>query len=423
MTFDEAYTYLLERLPMFQRIGKAAYKKDIGNIIALCEALDDPQHTFRSIHVAGTNGKGSVSSMLSAILTSAGYKTGLYTSPHLKSFTERIRINGNEISGQYVADFVEKNASLFEAVQPSYFEVTVAMAFDFFAKEAVDIAVVEVGLGGRLDSTNILNPELCAITNIGWDHMNILGDTLEKIATEKAGIIKDGVSVVIGETQEAIAQVFLKKAAEHQAPITFADQVLPSLKRIDSDWEGQRFDWSGMEIYLDLAGSYQTANLKTALQVVKLLREQGWVIPDKALQEGLAHVKKLAGLRGRMEVIQRGPLILTDTAHNKDGLQEVLAQVQADHSGPLGIVLGVVSDKDLASILNLFPKNAQYFFVKPNVPRGLEASELYEQAKIYGLYGKHYTNVEEGLAALKAWLPADGRGFVGGSTFTVAEVV
>ena len=423
MTFDQAYTYLLERLPMFQRVGKAAYKEDIGNTVAICEALGNPHRKFRSVHVAGTNGKGSVSSMLAAVFAVAGYKTGLYTSPHLRSFTERIRINGQEIPEEAVADFVEKNQQLFEEISPSYFEVTVAMAFDYFAKEQVDIAIVEVGLGGRLDSTNIIQPDLSVITNIGWDHMNILGDSLEKIAAEKAGIIKNQVPVVIGETQEELSHVFIEKASEHSSNISFADQSLPQVSLKHADWNGLHFSWGNMEIMLDLAGSYQKKNLQTAIIALVELRRIGWKIPDKAIIDGLGNVQSLAGLKGRMQMLQQQPLILADTAHNKEGLQAVLGQIMKKQEGPLGIVLGMVDDKDHHAILSLFPKQAQYFFVRPDVPRGLDAFTLQQKAKAHGLSGEVYDSVGEGLKALKAWLPQDGLGFVGGSTFIVAEVV
>jgi dihydrofolate synthase/folylpolyglutamate synthase len=423
MTFQQAYNYLLERLPMFQRLGKAAYKEDIGNIVALCDALDKPHLKFRSIHVGGTNGKGSVSSMLAAILTSAGYKTGLYTSPHLKSFTERIRIDGQEIPEEVVAGFVEKNQPLFEEVSPSYFEVTVAMAFDFFAQEEVDIAIIEVGLGGRLDSTNIIHPELSIITNIGWDHMDILGDSLEKIAGEKAGIIKAKTPVVIGETQEEIKPVFTQKAALQESPLFFADKKTSPLVKTGSDWSKQDFEWEALHISLDLAGGYQQKNLRTALCAIQQMRKDDWKIPDSAIVEGLANVQQLAGLKGRMQLIQEHPPILADTAHNKEGLIEALHQLTSNHEGPLGIVLGMVSDKDHDTILTLFPKEANYFFVKPAIPRGMDASELASKAHKYGLEGKVYDSVGEGLAALKQWLPEEGMGFVGGSTFTVAEVV
>ena len=424
MTYKESLDYLLKRLPMFQRVGKVAFKKDLGNTLAFCKALDNPQHAFRSIHVAGTNGKGSVSSMLASVLKEAGYKTGLYTSPHLKSFTERIRINGEEVKEAFVAKFVTDNQQLIEAINPSYFETTVAMAFDYFTQEQVDVAVVEVGLGGRLDSTNVLLPELSVITNIGWDHMDLLGDSLELIAGEKAGIIKPRTPVIIGETQEETNNVFIAKAESEVAPIIFADQqqVLPI--RISGDWQQQRFSYEGeQDIHLDLSGRYQQKNLATALSAIQVLQIQGWDISPVHIRQGLQKVKVNSGLRGRMEVLQGSPLILADTAHNANGLTEVIHQLMETNPPQVGVVLGMVSEKDHDAVLELFPKEAKYFFVRPDVPRGLNAFELQEKAAFHGLKGEVFDTVQDGLMALRTWLKPSGLGFVGGSTFTVAEVV
>ncbi|MFK7969131.1 MAG: folylpolyglutamate synthase/dihydrofolate synthase family protein [Bacteroidia bacterium] len=424
MNFQQAYQYLLDRLPMFQREGKKAFKKDLSNTIAFCEALGNPQGKLKAVHVGGTNGKGSVSSMLAAVLKAAGYKTGLYTSPHLKSFTERIRLNGVSVPEAFVADFVTKHQGLIEEINPSYFETTVAMAFDYFAQSEVDIAIVEVGLGGRLDSTNIIHPLLSVITNIGWDHMDLLGDSLEKIAGEKAGIIKKHVPVIIGETQNEVKSVFEQKAQSLQAPISFADTNTHLLHLTSRSWDKQVFDYDGFGSFsLSLAGSYQQKNVLTALKAISSLQSQGWDISDKAIREGLAHVQAYSGLRGRMEVIQKKPLILADTAHNINGLNEVLAQIKTAGASSMGIVLGMVSDKEHDAILSLFPKDAQYFFVKPAIPRGLVADTLQAKAAKHELHGKTYASVTEGLQALKDWLPEDGLGFVGGSTFTVAEAV
>jgi dihydrofolate synthase/folylpolyglutamate synthase len=438
MNYQETIQYLYSQLPLFTRDGASAYKADLTNTIALLNKVDNPQHKFKSVHVGGTNGKGSTSHMLAAILQTAGYKTGLYTSPHLKDFRERIRINGQMISEQVVIDFVEAHTSDFDEIQPSFFEMTVALAFDIFAKEKVDIAIIEVGLGGRLDSTNIITPLLSVITNIGWDHMNILGDTLQLIATEKAGIIKPGVPVIIGEYQEEVAAVFIDKANTSEAKITFASEVWRSVVRdqkLDNDINEfleveveRNFLTSNLQppisnLRLDLTGSYQIKNIKTVLCAVDELRLQGFIITDAHLTSALSQVKTLTGLHGRWEVLSRHPLTICDTGHNPEGMQEVLQNIAAVAYNKLHFVLGVVNDKDISKILTILPTNARYYFCKPDIPRGLDAQSLWLKAEGFGLHGATYSSVK---AALEAAQQAAGDGdlvFVGGSTFVVAEVV
>jgi dihydrofolate synthase/folylpolyglutamate synthase len=438
MNYSQTIQYLYSQLPLFTRDGASAYKADLTNTIALLNKVDNPQHKFKSVHVGGTNGKGSTSHMLAAILQTAGYKTGLYTSPHLKDFRERIRINGQMISEQVVIDFVETHTSDFDEIQPSFFEMTVALAFDVFAKEKVDIAIIEVGLGGRLDSTNIITPLLSVITNIGWDHMNILGDTLQLIATEKAGIIKPGVPVIIGEYQEEVAAVFIDKANTSEAKITFASEVWRSVVRdqkLDNDINEfleveveRNFLTSNLQppisnLRLDLTGSYQIKNIKTVLCAVDELRLQGFIITDAHLTSALSQVKTLTGLHGRWEVLSRHPLTICDTGHNPEGMQEVLQNIAAVAYNKLHFVLGVVNDKDISKILTILPTNARYYFCKPDIPRGLDAQSLWLKAEGFGLHGATYSSVK---AALEAAQQAAGDGdlvFVGGSTFVVAEVV
>ena len=403
MTYQEAIDWMFKQLPMYQNIGKTAYKKDLTNTIKLSNHLHNPEKKFKSIHVGGTNGKGSTSHMIASVLQEAGYKVGLYTSPHLKSFTERIRINGAEISEQNVIGFLEKNKSFLEENQLSFFEMTVGMAFDYFAQEKVDVAVIEVGLGGRLDSTNIIIPEISVITNIGMDHVQILGDTLEKIAFEKAGIIKHTIPVVIGEKQIETQEVFKAKAQECNSEIIFASDEVKE------------------EYNTDLLGSYQKHNTKTA--VAALGKVEGFVIKPNHIVNGLLNVKNNTGLRGRWEVLSEKPKVICDTAHNKEGLTYVLKQLEKENYDNLHVVLGVVSDKDLDEILPLFPKSATYYFSKPNIPRGLSVEILKNKSKKHGLLGNSYDSVLSAYdEAVRNSSPAD-LVFVGGSTFTVAEVL
>ncbi|MEP6259940.1 MAG: folylpolyglutamate synthase/dihydrofolate synthase family protein [Gillisia sp.] len=391
---------------MYQRIGAAAFKKDLSNTILLASHLGDPQYKFKSIHVAGTNGKGSVSHMLASVLQEAGYKVGLYTSPHLKDFRERIKINGKEIPEKAVIDFISENKAFFEANKLSFFEMTVGMAFDYFSREQVDIAVIEVGLGGRLDSTNIITPQLSVITNIGLDHTEILGNSLEEIAAEKAGIIKPGVPVIIGENQPETKGVFADTAARLNSEIIFAEDT--ETENLDSD----------------LKGDYQVKNIKTVLTAIQQLnKNSSWNISQENIKQGLLKVKANTGLRGRWDILQLEPKVVCDTAHNAEGLIYALKQLANEKFETLHIVMGVVSDKDLDKILPLFPKNAKYYFCKPNVPRGMDAEILMGKSVEFGLKGQVYSSVSKAYeAALKKATQRDVI-YVGGSTFTVAEII
>jgi dihydrofolate synthase/folylpolyglutamate synthase len=392
------------QFPMYQRQGKTAFKKDLNNILKLSKHLGEPEKQFKSIHIGGTNGKGSTSHILASVLQEAGYKVGLYTSPHLKDFRERIRINGQMIRKNCVINFIKRNQKFLEQNELSFFEMTVGMAFDYFAKKQVDIAIIEVGLGGRLDSTNIIIPELSIITNISFDHTQMLGDTLEKIAFEKAGIIKTNVPVIIGESVLETKRVFEEKAEKEMAPIYFVDDKPAKYKS-------------------DLQGNYQVKNIKTVLTAINILQEKAYKITDKHIKNGLLSVKINTGLRGRWDILNTQPISIADTAHNKSGLQYVLQQLQALEYDKLHIVLSVVNDKDLASILPLFPTNAVYYFSKAQIQRGLAAETLQNEAEKFGLRGRSYASVQK---AYQQALQNAGKNdviFVGGSTFTVAEVI
>ncbi len=431
MNYAETLDYLYNQLPMFTRVGASAFKADLGNTLELCRRLDNPQHQFKSIHIAGTNGKGSTSHMLAAILQTAGYKTGLYTSPHLKDFRERIRINGQMIPEQTVIDFVAKHRPDFDEIAPSFFEMTVALAFEVFAKENVDVAVIETGLGGRLDSTNVITPLLSIITNIGWDHMNLLGDTLHKIACEKAGIIKPNIPVIIGEKQDEVADVFTRKAKEEKAAISFASEIY----EVDGRWsmvDGDNFlnidithnsQPTTYNLQLDLPGSYQLKNLKTVLVAVDELRKQDYTITDDHIKTALKQVKTLTGLHGRWETISLNPLTICDTGHNPEGIAEVLKNIASVDYDHLHFVLGMVNDKDISKVLSMLPKNATYYFCRPDIPRGLEAESLKEKAESFGLHGETYPNVKAALVSAQKAAQANDLVFAGGSTFVVAEVV
>lgn len=425
-TYTEVIDYLYSRLPMFTRDGASAYKKDLDRTILLCEALDNPHQKFKTIHVAGTNGKGSSSHMLAAILASAGYKTGLYTSPHLVDFRERIRINGEQIPEQFVVDYVNSQKDLIEVIQPSFFEATVVMAFDYFAKEQVDIAIVEVGLGGRLDSTNIISPEVCLITNIGMDHMNLLGDTLEEIAGEKAGIIKSNTPVVISETNEITAPIFQAKAKQENAPIIFADQLIKA-ERLEKSALIQRIqvtkDSYTQTYNLDLTGSYQVKNIVGVLAVVAEICKRGFDINEEQLRYALANVQTLTGFQGRWQTLSTEPLIICDTGHNEDGIKEVIKNLNEVSYQQLHIVIGAMKDKDLDHMLPYLPKEATYYFSHPDMPRAMEAAELAEKALTYGLKGKVSGSVIHALADAKTAYQQGDLIFVGGSNFVVAEVL
>lgn len=427
VNYQETIDYLFTRLPMFSRIGTAAYKKDLTNTLTLCEYLGNPHQQFKSIHIAGTNGKGSVSHMLAAILQTAGYKTGLYTSPHLKDFRERIKVNGEMVTEQFVTDFTERIKSQIEKIEPSFFEITVAMAFEYFTQQEVDIAVVEVGLGGRLDSTNVITPELSVITNIGWDHMNMLGDSLEKIAFEKTGIIKENVPVVIGEVLPETLPVFEKVAKEKSSPISIA-----SHKRQAVDWR-----WAKHELivevseehhtdhktyHLDLPGIYQVKNLLTILEVCSQLHMKGWRTDEETIHKALLHVKKLTGLHGRWEVLHESPLVVVDVAHNADGMKQLIQQVELIEHKNLHIIIGIVKDKDPEWVLELLPKSATYYFTRANIPRAMAEEELLKKALRYGLHGKTFSNVNTALYSASLNAAKDDMILVCGSIFLVGEI-
>ena len=408
MDYQETLKYLYERVPMFQRVGGAAYKEGLDNTLTLDAHFGHPHHSFRTIHVAGTNGKGSVSHTLAAILQSAGYKTGLYTSPHLVDFRERIRINGTPISKEYVVDFVELERSFFEPLCPSFFELATAMAFKYFADEQVDVAVIEVGLGGRLDCTNIITPDLSIITNISFDHVQFLGNTLAKIAGEKAGIIKKGIPVVIGETTPETKPVFMAKATEVGAPIYFAE-------------ENNREDYPGVEY--ELKGIYQEKNKRTLFTALPLLKEAGYHFDEENVREGFAHVVELTGLMGRWQKLHDHPTLVCDTGHNVGGITYVVEQLRQQSCHQLHIVIGMVNDKDISGVLALLPKEAIYYFTQASVNRALPAKQLLHLATEAGLKGKAYASVKNAVkAAMKESLPEDFI-FVGGSNFIVADLL
>ena len=430
MTYAETLDYLFNALPMFQRVGASAYKADLTNTISLCAHLGNPQETFKTIHVAGTNGKGSTSHALASVFQAAGYKTGLYTSPHLKSFTERIRIGGKEITEEDVVEFVANNRAFLDQLQPSFFEMTVGMAFWYFAKEAVDIAVIEVGMGGRLDSTNVIHPELCVITTIGYDHTQFLGNTLPLIAGEKAGIIKQGVPVVISQTQKETQAVFSQQAAAKQVAIVFADQQWEVTKLPESEdpsiLRPSNFKVRSSEAEFDLRfglnGDYQRFNLPGILEAVKQLRNQGWNLSDKALQVGLESISEQTGLKGRWQLLQVKPIILTDTGHNEAGIGEVVNQLKKYSYSKLWMVIGMVNDKDISKVLDLLPKEANYIFCQASIPRALDAHELARKGNEKGLIGQVIPTVTEALEFARKNASPDDLIFVGGSTFVVAEI-
>ena len=408
MDYQETLKYLYEQVPMFQRVGGAAYKEGLDNTLTLDAHFGHPHHSFRTIHVAGTNGKGSVSHTLAAVLQSAGYKTGLYTSPHLVDFRERIRINGTPISKDYVVSFVEHERSFFEPLCPSFFELATAMAFKYFVDEQVDVAVIEVGLGGRLDCTNIITPDLSIITNISFDHVQFLGNTLAKIAGEKAGIIKKGIPVVIGESTPETKPVFMAKATEVGAPIYFAE-------------ENNREDYPGVEY--ELKGIYQEKNKRTLFTALPLLKEAGYHFDEENVREGFAHVVELTGLMGRWQKLHDHPTLVCDTGHNVGGITYVVEQLRQQSCHQLHIVIGMVNDKDISGVLALLPKEAIYYITQASVNRALPAKQLLHLATEAGLKGKAYTCVKNAVrAAMKKSLPEDFI-FVGGSNFIVADLL
>lgn len=422
--YQEILDYLYAELPMFQRVGAIAYKRDLANTIALCKALGNPERKFKSIHVGGTNGKGSSSHMIAAVLQCQGYKTGLYTSPHLKEFTERIRIDGREISTDYVIEFVNRIKPEIERLHPSFFEITVAMAFDYFASQNVDFAVIEVGLGGRLDSTNVINPLVSLITNIGYDHKELLGGTLEAIAIEKAGIIKANGSAVVSEWQPEIDHVFINKCKEVNTELLFASKLYEV--KSNKELAGFSVKKSGLLLFsnlnAELTGGYQKKNIAGVLAILDKLTELGVEITQESIERGIESTISLTGLKGRWQKLGESPLIYCDTAHNAEGIAEVLKIVNTLSYQRLHIVLGIVKDKDSSQVLSLLPKEAIYYFCAAGIPRALDAETLSSQASLFGLEGFVIGGVPEAIKKAKAEASPEDLIFIGGSTFVVAEI-
>ena len=423
MTYEETVTYLYNCAPPFQQVGGAAYKEGLSTTIALDNHLGNPHRKFRTIHVAGTNGKGSTSHTIAAILQESGYKVGLYTSPHLIDFRERIRVNGKMASKEYVVDFVERHREFFEPLNPSFFELTTAMAFNYFAEQKVDIAVIEVGLGGRLDCTNIITPELCIITNISPDHTQFLGNTLEEIAAEKAGIIKCGVPVVIGETTEATEKVFRTKANEVGAPIIFAEDEAPLINAIPKE-NGYEYNTKHYGIINGELGGYcQEKNAATILTAIGKLKQKEYNITVDSTRKGFTNVTALTGLMGRWQTIGEKPRTVCDAGHNIGGIEYIVRQLKAQECDTLRIVFGMVSDKDITAVLVMLPKNAAYYFTQASIKRAMPAAELQEKAAAFGLKGRHYPSVKTALSAARADSAANDFIFVGGSCFIVADLL
>jgi len=427
MNYDQTLDYLYTRLPMFSRIGAAAIKKDITNTVLLCEQLGNPQNSFKSIHIAGTNGKGSTSHMLASIFQAAGYKTGLYTSPHLKDFRERIKVNGQMIPKEEVVDFVKDIIPTIDKIEPSFFEITVGMAFQYFKNEKVDIAIIETGLGGRLDSTNIIHPELSIITNIGWDHMNLLGNSLAEIAFEKAGIIKKNTPVVIGQWLPETKPIFNKKAAEESAPIQFASDHYYctgwtySHHHLNATIANKITD-DREEYELDLTGIYQISNLITVLESVEQLKQLNWPLTKEIVKKGLSIAKRTTGLGGRWEQIHRKPDVILDVDHNEDGIRQVLSQLELTDHHHLHWVIGMVKDKEVNKVLELLPKEATYYFTKAQIPRAMDEKELAEKANSIGLEGNNYSDVNTAVHAALAATKENDLILICGSVFLVGEV-
>ena len=429
MTYQETVSYLYSLLPAYHRVGRPAYKGDLNNTLELDRLFGHPHTRYRTVHVAGTNGKGSVSHMIAAVMQAAGWRTGLYTSPHLKDFRERIKVDGQMMGEEDVISFVEDHDAMIRGLQPSFFELTVAMAFDWFARREVDIAIVEVGMGGRLDSTNIITPELSVITNIGHDHMEFLGETLEAVAGEKAGIIKEGVPVVIGETQEETEQLFRARAAARNSAVTFADSVFRCILGSFSASRARRSyrltdlrNGSVLRGYTPLGGEAQQKNIQTVAAAVEMLSGSFGLRREHFLA-GMADVVASTGLLGRWQVLSRRPLTVCDTGHNREGLAYVVKQIESTPRNNLHMVIGFVSDKDLSSVLPLFPRDATYYFTRASVPRALNEELLMTEAGKYGLGGDSYPTVGEALAAARAAAGPDDMIFIGGSTFVVADAL
>lgn len=430
MNYTQTLDYLFSALPMFHRIGPAAYKANLDNTYALMELLDNPHQKIKCIHIAGTNGKGSTSNMLASILQEAGYKTGLYTSPHLKDFRERICVNGEMANEEWIADFVTNYKTEFDKIQPSFFEMTTAMAFAYFEYMKTDINIIETGLGGRLDSTNVIHPIVSIITNIGYDHMNLLGDTLKKIAGEKAGIIKQNTPTIISEHQEEIAEIFTSKANELNAPIIFAgDNWEIKTTLINAFSESMIVDATNhsnstsLHFSCNLTGPYQAKNIGGVLACIDELNKHDFAISEEHIQSGMQNIKQNTGFKGRWYKLQDNPLVMCDTAHNKDGLQQIMPLVSNYSQGQVRVVLGMVDDKDLDGVLPLFPSSALYYFCKADIPRGLDAQILKEKASKFNLQGNIYSSIKDALENAIQDASTNDLIFVGGSTFTVAEVI
>lgn len=427
MTYTETINYLFSRLPMFSKTGASALKTDLVNTIELSNFLGNPHTQFKSVHIAGTNGKGSCSHMISSVLQACGYKTGLYTSPHLKDFRERIKVDGEMISEDFVVEFTNRVKPLIEKINPSFFELTVGMAFDYFAKQRIDVAVIETGLGGRLDSTNIISPELSVITNIGMDHMNILGDTLQLIAIEKGGIIKKHTTVVIGESSEETDEVFINIAAERHAPIVFADK-----RHYTSDWRHENgylvtdvvnsHDQARVTFHLDLPGYYQLKNVVTVTEAIHQLRSKNFDLPPAKVAKALKEVKKNTGFHGRWETIHHHPAVVLDVAHNEDGMKQLVKQIELSDYRHLHLIIGMVKDKEIGNVLRLMPKEANYYFTRANIPRALPENLLLEKAKSAGLTGETYTDVNVALKVAMSRASKEDLILVCGSVFVVGEV-
>ncbi len=428
MNYSQTLDFLFSQLPMYQRIGNAAYKADLSATINLLDYLDNPQRHFKAVHIAGTNGKGSVAHMLASVLQTAGYKTALYTSPHLKDFRERIKMNGKEISEEYVIDFVEKHKAFFQKEKLSFFEMTVGLAFSYFAEQKPDIAIIETGMGGRLDSTNLINSLISIITNIGYDHTAFLGNSLAEIAAEKAGIIKQKQDVIIGEKHPKTKSVFMDKAAEMQANILFAEDFYQCEKK------GEKFPYAQYLIKelktnkescleIDLLGDYQEKNLQTTIMAVQQLTEASFCISEENFKNGLKKIIQNTALLGRWQVLQKNPLVICDTAHNKEGLSIVLSQLKKINAANIHFVLGFVNDKNMEGILSLLPKDGIYYFCQAAIPRAMEKEELQKKSEKYGLKGKVYSSVQQAYQSAMQCAKQNEIIFVGGSTFVVAEVL
>ena len=420
-TYQDTLDYLYAKLPMYNRIGAAAIKNNLDNTLAICEHLGNPEKKYPSIHIAGTNGKGSSSHMLASIFQAAGYKTGLYTSPHLYDFRERIKVNGQMCPERFVTEFTNKVKPIIEKIEPSFFEITVGMAFEYFAQEQCDIAIIETGLGGRLDSTNVIQPILSLITNIGWDHMALLGNTLPAIATEKAGIIKKDTPIVISEVIDETKSVFEQTASKLDAPIYFAEDFL-QFKSFTNHWTTAHFEYDQISVDCDLPGKYQYKNIRGVLQSIHLLKSMGWKLDESSIQRGLTQIKSSTGLMGRWECLQESPKLFIDVAHNEHGMHALLEQLATLEYQQLHIITGMVKDKDVDAVLGLLPKDAQFYFSNAHIPRAMPAIEVAAKAKAIGISGSVFENVNEAIIAANKNAHPNDLIIVMGSIFLVAEV-